>query len=471
MRLRFRPSSIAISGFGFVFLCSCSGSSGGGGQLLPEGGTEDDASSATDAEGVSSGGACTSDKQCAASGELCDQNRHLCVACIDSSGCGDGGTCENGKCVVVETCNNSLDCPSGHVCDKTRGRCVDCLADADCPPMNACVGNTCRSKCTSDKDCRDQMLLCDTTAGYCSECLRDSDCKGGACTMSKCIAYACMPGSVACVNGGAITCSAQGDSYGPVMECPADGPCMPGTGCGKPGGQDAAEPDTQNVPPDSGQMMQVDAGGDPTLAMYWRLDELSGSTASDSSGNGHTGTLLGLANWGTGKINGAASLNGTSAYIEAAGPVIDTSKPFTVAAWAMLSSAPATYKTVLSIAGVSASGFYVQYRQDIGRFAFAMQLADADTSSVFAAAPAPPVASVWYHLAGVFDGANLNFYLNGSLVASTPRSGPWRAVGNTLVGRAQYAGLPTDFWPGLIDEVRFYSRALSGLEISKLAAQ
>jgi hypothetical protein len=133
-----------------------------------------------------------------------------------------------------------------------------------------------------------------------------------------------------------------------------------------------------------------------------------------------------------------------------------------------LSGTPTTYRTVVSIAGVSASGFYIQYRQDIGRFAFAMQLADADTSSVFASAPSPPIASVWYHLAGVYDGANLNFYLNGSLVASTPRGVAWKAVGNTLVGRAQYAGLPTDFWPGLIDDVRIYSRALSGQEISKL---
>jgi len=43
---------------------------------------------------------------------------------------------------------------------------------------------------------------------------------------------------------------------------------------------------------------------DPRLVGRWRLDETSGTTANDSSGNGNRGTLRGSPQWRPGMIGG-----------------------------------------------------------------------------------------------------------------------------------------------------------------------
>ena len=48
---------------------------------------------------------------------------------------------------------------------------------------------------------------------------------------------------------------------------------------------------------------------------YWKLDEGSGSTAADSSGNGHPGTLVSSPTWTTGELGGGLAFNGTSQYV------------------------------------------------------------------------------------------------------------------------------------------------------------
>jgi len=52
------------------------------------------------------------------------------------------------------------------------------------------------------------------------------------------------------------------------------------------------------------------------LIGWWRFDEGSGSTASDASGNGHDGTLLGDPQWVAGRIGGALEFNGTDSMID-----------------------------------------------------------------------------------------------------------------------------------------------------------
>jgi len=68
-------------------------------------------------------------------------------------------------------------------------------------------------------------------------------------------------------------------------------------------------------------------------AGYWRLDEGTGATAADASGNGATGVLQGGASWAAGKVGPSAlSLNGWSGYVDVPRAVVDTSKSYSVAA-------------------------------------------------------------------------------------------------------------------------------------------
>ena len=49
---------------------------------------------------------------------------------------------------------------------------------------------------------------------------------------------------------------------------------------------------------------------------YWRLDETSGTTAADSSGNNHPATLVNGPTFTAGKINNGLSLDGINDYAD-----------------------------------------------------------------------------------------------------------------------------------------------------------
>jgi hypothetical protein len=81
------------------------------------------------------------------------------------------------------------------------------------------------------------------------------------------------------------------------------------------------------------------AGGgsrlDSGLSGYWKMDDGSGTSATDASTNGNTGTLTNGPTWTTGQINGAVTLDGTNDYINIASPPssIKPQSRMTISAW------------------------------------------------------------------------------------------------------------------------------------------
>jgi hypothetical protein len=71
--------------------------------------------------------------------------------------------------------------------------------------------------------------------------------------------------------------------------------------------------------------------------------------------------------------------------------------------------------------------------------------------------------NTWSHLAVTYDGANLRLYVNGALVSTTAVTGSMAA--STGVLRLGGNSVWSEWYAGLIDEVRLYSRALSQSEI------
>ena len=75
---------------------------------------------------------------------------------------------------------------------------------------------------------------------------------------------------------------------------------------------------------------------------------------------------------------------------------------------------------------------------------------------------ASPV-NAWTHVALTYDGAMLRLYVNGTPVASRTQTGGIQATTNPLwIGGNNPYG---EYFQGLIDEVRIYSRALTSGEI------
>ena len=210
------------------------------------------------------------------------------------------------------------------------------------------------------------------------------------------------------------------------------------------------------------------------LVGYWKFDDGSGTTAVDSSGSGNNGTLTGGPTWTTGRINGALSFNGSSTEVDTNKSVLDTSQSYSVSAWVQLSN-PNVWASAVTQDGANVSGFFLQYTNPSipngGRFAFSLISSDSTQSQTTRAiSPFSPLTNFWYQIVGVHDATNnlIKLYVNGTLVDTQPVAAAWNAGGETVIGRGKYGGNPVDFWPGLIDDVRVYDRALSDAEVRNI---
>lgn len=131
--------------------------------------------------------ACVDDAQCVGEdAPRCEPETNTCVACLGDSDCQGSDRCDLGTNVCVE-CLGDNDCTedSAGFCELDTNTCVACLTDEACnsPQAAKCdEGNAC-SSCMIDDDCAHLGLArCET--GTCYECLpekEEEDCNGNAC--------------------------------------------------------------------------------------------------------------------------------------------------------------------------------------------------------------------------------------------------------------------------------------------------
>ncbi|MFI5936919.1 LamG-like jellyroll fold domain-containing protein [Actinoplanes sp. NPDC051494] len=223
----------------------------------------------------------------------------------------------------------------------------------------------------------------------------------------------------------------------------------------------------------------VNADGDPiaetaytgtglTPVDRWKLAETTGTTAADSAGNNRA-TLGSGVTWSTAN-NGSAAFAGT-AGITATGPAVDTTRSFSVTAWAKLDNTGRN-RTVVAQDGERTSGFNLQYHQGENRWTLNMPSADADSwdgRNVFSTAA--PTLGAWTHLAAVFDAGSkqMKLYVNGTLNNTATLSGDvWAARGPLTIGTAKWAGASADPFVGGISDVQAYQQALTGTEVTAI---
>ena len=191
------------------------------------------------------------------------------------------------------------------------------------------------------------------------------------------------------------------------------------------------------------------ASADPSaLVAAYGFDEGSGTTVTDASGNGNNGTISG-ATWSTaGKFGDALSFNGTSSLVTIPDSAsLQLSSGMTLEAWVDPSTVNANWRDVMYKAN---DDFYLEATSTNGSFPDAGLIAGGTYADAFGTAKL--TASTWAFLTETYDGSTLRFYVNGTLVASTPHTGaiptstnPLQIGGDSLYGQ---------FFAGLIDNVR-----------------
>ena len=220
------------------------------------------------------------------------------------------------------------------------------------------------------------------------------------------------------------------------------------------------------------------------LVGWWKLDESSGNTAIDSSGNGNNGTNNGAtvtAAGYDGTNNGAYSFDGSNDYITNS-TLVNSSMTsffgrdaFTISLWINSSVSPSTTpRAAINVGGKIGLQWghgQSQYWQSwIVQRGTSGQSGGAVNNDGYGVAKYTNtfILNTWYHIVGTFDGVYLKAYLNGSLNASTPLHGSGQL--NAPI-RDLYIGsnlTNSSFFNGSIDDVRIYNRVLTSEEVYKL---
>lgn len=208
---------------------------------------------------------------------------------------------------------------------------------------------------------------------------------------------------------------------------------------------------------------------------HWKLDESSGTTATDSSGNGHHGTLVNAPVWepSGGKIDGSLNFNGTTQRVTVADePFNFGTGDFTVSFWMRSSHAAENniWPAVVSkLASGNNNGYHIVLSAlDDGDPYWVFHVADGTQASVWEEFDVRD--GQWHHLVGVRKGDMLYAYRNGILRGSGPgRPGSVNTSLNLTLG-----GMPSYHaccrYTGSLDDVRIYNRALTAGEIAALFA-
>lgn len=199
----------------------------------------------------------------------------------------------------------------------------------------------------------------------------------------------------------------------------------------------------------------------------WNLEEGSGAIAHDTSGAGNDATISGAPAWAAGHngADGALQLNGIDQFAQTTAPVLDTVGNFSVAAWVRLDSTD-NWATAVSQDGTTTSGFFLQYSAADGRLAFS-------TGEGRALADAAPKPGQWYHLVGVHDAnaGTYKLYVDGVAQAKTlDQAQGDTANGPFAIGRARSSAHDSDFFPGAIQHVHAWDRALTASDVATLYA-
>ncbi|MGI5292114.1 LamG-like jellyroll fold domain-containing protein [Nonomuraea polychroma] len=239
-------------------------------------------------------------------------------------------------------------------------------------------------------------------------------------------------------------------------------------------GQDnELQPELSNV-----RKYEIRVNGPTPPTGYWRLEGQHLDTEVRDSNGDHPGSFpAGKAVWTKGKAARALDFSGAAdSFVSTRnGPALDTTKSFTVSAWVRLDTNPGSKSvTAVSQDGEHVSRFALQYKgEDTQRWAFSMMSQDSTTPRIDSAVATDdrflPRAGVWTHLSGVYDvtAKKIRLYVNGLLAGESPHDGHWGspASKSLQIARGLWPGNLGDYWPGAIDEVKVYDRALSDLRM------
>ena len=188
------------------------------------------------------------------------------------------------------------------------------------------------------------------------------------------------------------------------------------------------------------------------LIVYYNFDTDPGSTVVDASGHGNNGTVYGAVWTNAGRVGGAMFFDGGNDYIGTTFCPVTGSKARTSAVWIYYIGYSDRYVLDWGSNATSAQwGLWIDPLAKPTLWGWGDDL----QGHMFLG------YSAWHHIAATYDGTNRVLYLDGAIENRGVATLNTGTTYNLQLGR----GPSGNYFPGRIDEVRIYDRALSAEEV------
>lgn len=202
------------------------------------------------------------------------------------------------------------------------------------------------------------------------------------------------------------------------------------------------------------------AGNDPVG--YWPLDENTGTTAYDKSGNGNDATMNGSltsASWLPAKNGSGLDFDGSGDYIEAANDsTLDITGDITISAW-IKRDLTDDYSPFVAKTDSSTTwdyDFYIVNGSNNLRF-----YSDATTPTTITSSGSI-TDTAWHHIAVTRSGSTVTFYIDGILDSTGTMSGSFNNNPDPVwIGSDGF-----DDFDGKMDDVKIYNYARTVAQIA-----
>jgi hypothetical protein len=205
--------------------------------------------------------------------------------------------------------------------------------------------------------------------------------------------------------------------------------------------------------------------------LYWPMYDNVGTSISDASGNGRTGTINGIARWVPGIMNnnGAALYFNGSTYASAAdNTALQLTNVGGVSLWFKKNSNQNNVWLLHKGETGRTSECYGLRIDENGYLRFRIRYGTVNNNYIEAVSTTKPVAGTWYHVAATWQNAStpLTLYVNGVAESSIASDTARNTITNLYLGAGSASA--TNF-SGLIDEVYLYKQVLTPANVAALA--
>ncbi|MHB1484855.1 MAG: LamG domain-containing protein [Saccharofermentanales bacterium] len=206
----------------------------------------------------------------------------------------------------------------------------------------------------------------------------------------------------------------------------------------------------------------------PPYISEWKFED----NIKDTTGI-NNGAINGGSDWTTGKSGDAIKLFGINGVVNIAdSTTLDNMSEMTISTWVKVSALPTSGKlyTIIGKEDVNSGAYRIMVSPDgTGHVAIATANNGWYTTGTTASWTTRMQINTWYHIVATYDGTRVRIYINGDLEGTGVQ-----AISGNIVRYAQplRIGYPTysnvDYFNGIVDEVRIYSKALDSTEVDTL---